>query len=60
MGTMLIPYLNGVDDYFLSSGEIGPFRLSSAELRELLERNEYAVRLNDQLRWSTDLSVEDF
>jgi hypothetical protein len=59
MGTMLIPYLNGVNEYYLSSGEIGSFGMSSAELRELLHRDEFPLRVNGRLAWSSETSIED-
>jgi hypothetical protein len=60
MGTILIPYLNGVDDYYLSSGEIGSFDLSRDELHELLARDEFPIRVDGRLAWSSEIDVEDF
>ncbi len=57
MGSLIRPELEGDDGYYLNSGHIDTFRLSSDELDGFLYRT-MPVRINGELRWSDDLSNE--
>jgi hypothetical protein len=59
LGTAYMPYLSGVDQYYLSSGTVGPFSVAPEEIDEFLALQEAPVWFDGNLRWSTDLSVEE-
>ncbi|MFC7133484.1 MULTISPECIES: hypothetical protein [Salinibaculum] len=59
LGSVVIPYFEHVEEYFLSSGEIGTFRLDESGLSRFLELEQVPVRVNDNLFWSRSLRLKD-
>jgi len=58
MGALIIPYIEQNDTHFLSSGTNEEFSLGEDELRNFLSLEEVPIRIDGELRWSTDLSVQ--
>ncbi|WP_321112030.1 CHAT domain-containing protein [Halorussus salinisoli] len=59
LGSMVIPHLAEVENFFLSSGEIEPFDLSRSELDEFLQLEDIPVKVDGELKWSSQLSVSE-
>lgn len=59
LGSMVIPYLERNETYFLGSGTVKPFRLSRQELMQYLRLEDIPVLIDGLLNWSSDLSVDD-
>lgn len=57
MGTMFIPYIESNTEYFLSGGLLESFRLSPDELQRFLALEDVPIRINEELRWSSDVDV---
>ncbi|WP_134671689.1 hypothetical protein [Halorussus marinus] len=58
MGTLIIPYIEQNETHFLTSGVDEEFSMGEDELRRFLSLEEVPIRFDGELRWSTDLSVE--
>jgi hypothetical protein len=59
LGSEFIPYLNQAENtFYLSSGEIDTFRVSTAEAAELFQYSPFPVRLDGELTWSDVLDPE--
>jgi len=59
LGSVFIPHLDDVGEYYLSSGTLGVFSVSESELEEFLRMEDVPVRLDGELAWSSDLSIEE-
>lgn len=59
LGSMVIPYLEDNDQYFLGSGTLKTFSLSRQELVEYLQLEDIPVRINGLLKWSGELSMDE-
>jgi len=58
IGAISNPYLDKVDEYYLSSGEIGPFSVTKSELREFLQLEDCPVKFQDKLYWREELDLD--
>ena len=59
LGSVYMPLLSSVEEYYLSSGTLEAFTVSKDELHRFLTMEEVPVRINGNLRWSTEFDVED-
>jgi len=59
MGSLVMPIIRHVSEYYLSSGYIGRFDLSREELIEFLKLETIPVRVDGKLRWSNQLDVDE-
>jgi len=59
IGTMSIPHLERVEEYFLSSGPLDRFQLTAEELEQFLALQEMPVQLDGTLRWSSSIIAEE-
>ena len=59
MGSMVLPIVEGNDDYFLSSGRIHTFEMSKTELAQFLSLENIPVKIDGQLHWSRNLDVNE-
>lgn len=59
LGSVVIPYIQDNDQYFLGSGTLQTFTLSQEELLQYLHLEDIPVRIDGSLRWSRDLSRDD-
>jgi hypothetical protein len=57
MGSMVMPYTEQNEKYFLSSGEIDTFTMTKEELRQFLALEEIPVRIDGELQWSHSIDV---
>ena len=57
IGSIFMPYIEQNDDYFLTSGKIGPFELLEDELTHFLNMEEVPVRFDGELTWSSSIDV---
>ncbi|PSQ34187.1 hypothetical protein BRD08_10360 [Halobacteriales archaeon SW_10_66_29] len=60
IGSMSIPKIEYADEYSLTSGFIGKFSLSANEVHQFLQLEEMPVQFNDELHWSSTLSIAEF
>ncbi|QIO22383.1 hypothetical protein [Haloarcula sp. JP-L23] len=58
LGTIFMPFLSNIDTYFLSSGTIGSFQVSSDELAQFLGLQNVPVRIDGSLNWSFSVSLD--
>jgi hypothetical protein len=58
LGSLYMPHLDGVEEYFLSSGGIDTFQLSDDSLKEFLQLENAPVKNGDQLLWSNSVDTE--
>lgn len=54
-GTLVKPFINGMDEYGLAPGEL-ELTISYEELREFLSLESTPVRLNEELQWSDEVA----
>ncbi|MFB6161169.1 MAG: hypothetical protein ABEJ61_08340 [Haloferacaceae archaeon] len=57
-GSMIVPYVQGNDQYYLLSGVVDTFELDAEELAEFLSLETVPVRLDGELYWSDELDVD--
>ena len=56
LGSVYKPHISGNGEHFLSSGQIGTFRVDREELVRFLELENVPVRYGDELHWSRSLA----
>ncbi|WP_276246351.1 hypothetical protein [Haladaptatus sp. YSMS36] len=56
MGSLVVPYIQENGQYFLGSGRIDPFEVHRSELLQLFLLEDFPVRIDGQLRWSSDIT----
>lgn len=59
LGSVFMPYLSHVEQYYLSSGTIDTFEVGFEELSEFLALADSPVRIDGELRWSSDLDLDE-
>ena len=59
MGSMRMPYVEHNNEYFLNSGSLKIFEMTSGELHRFLELENIPVRVNGELHWSQYLNIGD-
>jgi len=59
LGSVVIPYIQDNDQYFLGSGTVKTFTLSREELMQYLHLEDIPVKIDGSLRWSRNLSRDD-
>lgn len=57
MGSVNSPFIEGEDEYHLSSGGINTYELSTAELEQFLALERIPVRVNGTIRWSDEITL---
>jgi len=60
MGGMFMPILESHNEFFLNSGELEPIELSKSELQEFLELENLPLRIDGELVWSSEVTLDDF
>ncbi|MFB6092740.1 MAG: hypothetical protein ABEK02_07000, partial [Haloquadratum sp.] len=55
LGSLVVPYVPGNDQYYLSSGEVDTFNMEKPELKEFLSMENIPVIIDNQLAWSSKL-----
>ena len=58
LGSIFIPHLPGIDEYHLTSGQLKPFNVPRSDLDVFLQLEEVPVRIDDELHWSTSLTLD--
>lgn len=59
MGSMVIPWLDGEDQYHLWSGSSKTFNLSRDELRQFLSLETVPVKIDGSIVWSDELDLSE-
>ena len=59
LGSVVTPYIERVDQSFLSSGDIATFELSKSELRQFLDLEQVPVRIDGDLHWSQSVDLAE-
>ncbi|MFC7156675.1 hypothetical protein ACFQPA_14620 [Halomarina halobia] len=59
MGALYMPIIEDNESGYLNVGEIGEFVIGAEELSRVLDSERFPVRLQDDLKWSDALSIED-
>ena len=59
LGGMVSPYLTSDNERFLSSGSTRTFEISQEELEQFLSIENIPVKLNGELRWSSDIDLNE-
>jgi hypothetical protein len=54
MGALYIPYIDGVDRYFLVGGTVPPIDLTGEALYRFLRLEQIPVEYDGEFCWSTD------
>jgi hypothetical protein len=54
MGTVSTPFIEGCDEYYLTSGHNVDFQLDDNDLRDFFQLEEGPVRIGNELTWSTE------
>lgn len=58
MGSMVFPFVDQTDSYYLGGGEIDTFGVDQDDLLSLLSMEDYPVRYKGDLIWSSNLIPE--
>jgi hypothetical protein len=58
IGSLVIPFIPGNEQHYLSPGTIDEFELDAAELTEFLSLENIPVIINSDLRWSSTVSLD--
>jgi hypothetical protein len=59
MGSLIIPNIDNVDNYYLNSGTVGTFSLSKSELLDFLYLDNMPIQIKGCLYWSDEISVKE-
>ena len=59
LGSVFKPHISNNEEHFLSSGDIGTFRVSEEELIRFFQLENVPVRSGDELHWSFALDIDD-
>jgi hypothetical protein len=59
IGSFYWPYINEIQTYFLTSGELPSFTLSKNSLTQFLRLEQIPVLFKNELRWSTEIDLSD-
>ncbi|WP_251343142.1 hypothetical protein [Haloplanus halophilus] len=59
MGSLVIPWIDDVDEYHLWSGDSRTFELSREELQQFLSLETVPVKIDGSLVWSDELDLSD-
>jgi len=59
LGGLYIPFLDGIDEYFLCSGKIGSFQVSREELIEFVTLENMPIRYDGEVYWSSPCDLDD-
>ncbi|WP_207589498.1 hypothetical protein [Halomontanus rarus] len=59
MGALYIPYIDGIDQYFLVGGELPLLELSGGALARFFRLEEIPVEVESELYWSSDGRFEN-
>jgi hypothetical protein len=59
IGTIFTPHLDGVDQYYISSGHLDDFELEEARLSEYLSLDDVPVEAAGELWWPDELSLDE-
>lgn len=59
IGSIFIPFLEGVEEHYLCSGMIDTFRINRKDLLPFLQMQEVPVRFDGDLYWSRSIATED-
>jgi len=57
LGSLIMPYIEGNDTHYLSSGHVETWSVSKAALTDFLSMEEVPVRVDGELYWSTCFSL---
>lgn len=60
MGSLFIPFVGETSKYFLNSGAVEQFKLTTDELTHLLSLENVPLRINGKLVWSNEMDPTDF
>ncbi|MFC7045418.1 hypothetical protein ACFQH6_08375 [Halobacteriaceae archaeon GCM10025711] len=58
MGSLLMPLIDGVEEHYLSSGDLNSFEMSREQLTQTLLLEDMPVMIDGQLRWTADLGFD--
>jgi hypothetical protein len=59
MGTTVLPTVGDEYVHYLNGGTVGPIRIDRSEFRTFLDREESPVLIDGNLRWSSEVDVDD-
>ncbi|EMA46296.1 hypothetical protein [Halococcus saccharolyticus] len=59
IGSLVVPYMDSISRYYLSSGVIGPFSITQNELERFFKLETVPVRISGKLRWSDQIDITD-
>lgn len=57
IGSVFTPFIEGIDQYFLTGGELPSFTVSASTLARFLRLERFPVVLGDELMWSPAVTV---
>ncbi|EMA39170.1 hypothetical protein, partial [Halococcus hamelinensis] len=58
IGSLVVPFFRENDKYYVSSGLVGTFTVTKADLQTFLELEDAPVRIGSDLRWSQRLDLD--
>ncbi len=59
LGSVTLPHISSVSEYYLSPGTLDTFSLSKQELEEFLGLQRAPVRIDGNLHWSDTLDIDE-
>lgn len=60
LGTMTVPHLESIDEYYLSSGVLCESQVNKKELEAFLDMENMPIKTGDTLCWSSSISLDNF
>ncbi|WP_226377468.1 hypothetical protein [Haloterrigena turkmenica] len=58
-GSLFIPYLNSIDEYYISPNQIGPISVEKPQLVKFINSDRFPVLLDGQFQWSNEIKLSD-
>ncbi len=58
MGALFTPFLNSIETYFLSGGDVDTFHVDKETLIQFLRLEQTPILIDDELTWSTELHFD--
>jgi hypothetical protein len=62
LGTVVSPYVGqseGPEEYYIGSGELGPFTMTDAELQNFLQLEDCPIKFEGEFYWREDLVFDE-
>ena len=58
MGSVITPFIDGIDEYYLTPGSTPTFTVTQQQLEKFLKLEDVPIKLHGSLHWSSELDLD--